>query len=192
MRISRGCCFDPGVPVARCLQRGAAALRASARAAAHRQHLQHQSGLRPPAKAAPGQRHGADPDSRRQVADTGPGGWRPRSRRRRRRHDPASERCRGTHAAGLAGTGAPDAASASPPDRGDAAAGPGKPAPARGEDEIPTQGEVESLYEGVMLTYSFDALRACPWWAPSPDRDIAQRIEVCPNPESRKAAFRTV
>ncbi len=68
---------------------------------------------------------------------------------------------------------------------------PGKPAPARGEDEIPTQGEVESLYEGVMLTYSFDAC-GMPLVGAVARQDIAQRIEVCPNPESRKAAFRTV
>ncbi len=75
--------------------------------------------------------------------------------------------------------------------RRDAPAASGKPAPARGEDEIPTRAEVEALYEGVMLTYSFDAC-GMPLIGAVARQDMAQRIEVCPNPESRKAAFRTV
>ena len=67
----------------------------------------------------------------------------------------------------------------------------GRPAPSKSDEEIPTRAEVESLYEGVMLTYSLDAC-GMPLIGAVARQDIAQRIEVCPNPESRKAKFRTV
>ncbi|HTZ77770.1 MAG TPA: hypothetical protein VMC10_07675 [Stellaceae bacterium] len=60
-----------------------------------------------------------------------------------------------------------------------------------GEDQLPTKNEVESLYEGVMLTYSFDAC-GMPLLGSVARQDISQRIEICPNTERRKSAFRTV
>ncbi len=61
----------------------------------------------------------------------------------------------------------------------------------KGEDALPTRAEIESLYEGVMLTYSFDAC-GMPLLGSVARQDIAQRIEVCPNTEARQSAFRTV
>jgi len=88
--------------------------------------------------------------------------------------------------------GMPAAAPAAPPQ---VAVVPPAPAPAPaatgGEDQMPTRSEVESLYEGVMLTYSFDAC-GLPLLGSTARQDISQRIEACPNTERRKAAFRTV
>jgi hypothetical protein len=58
-------------------------------------------------------------------------------------------------------------------------------------DEPPSEAEVRALYEGIMYTYAFDAC-GLPLVGETARQDIEHRIEVCPNPPTRKDAFRTV
>jgi DNA-binding transcriptional regulator/RsmH inhibitor MraZ len=74
----------------------------------------------------------------------------------------------------------------SPPVASAAPASPQEP-----DDGTPTEAEVRALYEGVIYTYVFDAC-GLPLIGERARQDIEQRIEVCPNPASRKDAFRTV
>ncbi len=85
---------------------------------------------------------------------------------------------------GLVGPGS--AAPSAPP----AAAAPAAP-PQEPEDATPSEGEVRTLYEGIMYTYAFDAC-GLPLIGERARQDIEQRIEICPNPPLRKDAFRTV
>jgi len=51
--------------------------------------------------------------------------------------------------------------------------------------------EAQSFYEGVLLTYAFDAC-GLPLLGETARQDIGHRIEVCPNPDARKKALRAV
>jgi hypothetical protein len=58
-------------------------------------------------------------------------------------------------------------------------------------DEPPSEADVRGLYEGIMYTYAFDAC-GLPLVGETARQDIEHRIEACPNPPTRKDAFRTV
>jgi len=51
--------------------------------------------------------------------------------------------------------------------------------------------EAQSFYEGVMLTYAFDAC-GLPLLGETARQDIGHRIEICPNTDARKKALRTL
>ena len=80
---------------------------------------------------------------------------------------------------------APASKPATPPP----AAGAGAKAPANrdtlGEDEA------QSFYEGVLLTYAFDAC-GLPLIGETARQDIGRRIEICPNTNARKAELQTL
>jgi hypothetical protein len=53
------------------------------------------------------------------------------------------------------------------------------------------EDDAQSFYEGVMLTYAFDAC-GLPLLGETARQDIAHRIEICPNTEARKNALRSL
>jgi len=78
---------------------------------------------------------------------------------------------------------------------------PNKPAPAPSASSAPapapvhrddlSEDEAQTFYEGVMLTYAFDAC-GLPLLGETARQDIGRRIEICPNTEARKSALRTL
>jgi len=70
------------------------------------------------------------------------------------------------------------------------AAGPSSPKPAAHRDDLGAD-EAQSFYEGVMLTYAFDAC-GLPLLGETARQDIGHRIEICPNTEARKTALRSL
>jgi hypothetical protein len=80
---------------------------------------------------------------------------------------------------------APASKPATPPPAADAGAKPPANPDALGEDEA------QSFYEGVLLTYAFDAC-GLPLIGETARQDIGRRIEACPNTDARKAELRTL
>ena len=78
-------------------------------------------------------------------------------------------------------------------DRRAPASKPATPPPAAGTGAKPPanrdtlgEDEAQSFYEGVLLTYAFDAC-GLPLIGETARQDIGRRIEICPNTSARKA-----
>ena len=54
-----------------------------------------------------------------------------------------------------------------------------------------SEDEAQAFYEGVMLTYAFDAC-GLPLLGETARQDIAHRVEICPNTEARKNVLRSL
>jgi len=80
---------------------------------------------------------------------------------------------------------APASKPATPPPAADAGAKPPANRDSLGDDEA------QSFYEGVLLTYAFDAC-GLPLIGETAREDIGRRIEICPNTDARKAELRTL
>lgn len=88
------------------------------------------------------------------------------------------------------------AALAPPPLRQQEAAAPPPPQPEAPPAKPPAaalspQEARQEFYDGVMLTYSFDAC-GLPLLGQAAREDIVRRIQACPNPDARKAEFRGI